>query len=69
MKYLLVALFLIFSIGCDMQPEKGSAADNTNGVMRKIQKFESEGHSYIKFDDWGHGLGVVHDPDCKCGKE
>jgi hypothetical protein len=33
-----------------------------------ISRYFYESHSYIRFDDAfsTYGIGIVHDPDCKC---
>lgn len=70
MKKILFGLLIALSLtGC----EKQGTPITYNPNLRKIVKFEFEGHKYISFEIWntGHtnGVGIVHDPDCSCQKE
>lgn len=37
---------------------------STDRWMYRISKVEFEGHTYIVLEDTG--IGLLHDPDCKC---
>jgi hypothetical protein len=34
-----------------------------------VVEYEYNGHDYILFDTMNGGLGVIHNPDCKCVKK
>ena len=43
----------------------GSQVDlSTDEVDMEIYGFEHEGHEYMMFEENGHTIGVIHNPDC-----
>ena len=67
MKKILFRLLITLSLTSCGKPETLIKYDPQ---IRRVIKFEFEGHKYISFEVWDTGrtnvAGIVHDPNCPC---
>ena len=69
--YLIIGLMFIFT-SCDEVSKYKHIENNgeekiliSNQIPLHIIKFKYENHDYLYFN-YGHGISVVHNPDCSC---
>lgn len=79
MKKLFVLLSVFILCSCSGNYREPTSSTNGTQIMyvegtsanTEIQKVEYDGHRYILvISRWGEGVGtgLVHDPDCNCGR-
>lgn len=51
----------------NLQPYRSVRPNEREVPAERIIHFQYRGHKYIKFSG-GYQAGIVHDPDCPCGK-
>lgn len=77
---IILFIVLIFFSSCfeAVHPGTGIARGNRVDFMKskgfgsshtfEVDKFRYKNHDYLYFSE-GHGIAIVHDPDCDCRKE
>lgn len=68
----LIILGALFIQGCDSGTDGKSpkSVEIEVGVTTLTPyEFKFKGHSYVAFDGFTRMNGIVHDPDCPCGKK
>ncbi len=70
-RIILISIIGILMCSCTPSSKPNTRVyKNEDCPFKRIKKFEYSGHQYISFsrDYRVEGVGVVHDPDCKCQK-
>lgn len=63
MKYLLLLIIVVLTLGCGTQLE-----DREENGQNSYGKVHYSGHTYILFVGVNKG-SMIHDPDCSCGRK
>lgn len=69
MKKIIIAVIAFIACQCIAVCILSSVNFNTTTeeVDIDIYEFEHEGHGFLIFEEEGKTIGVIHDPNCKCG--
>ncbi|MCM1093770.1 MAG: hypothetical protein NC421_07440 [Lachnospiraceae bacterium] len=76
-KHLIIVAIALMAMLCGCEQIKNAPPESS--IMQdaeEVKTIEYQGHSYVcyrfycksGYSGWG-GASIVHDPDCKCGKE